>query len=80
MANKKWVCLLLLIFLDLCCQSSASHFRGGIIQWRPLDAQDFNGTVREGERERGGEREREGKKRRERERGRERQNVRQLQT
>ena len=49
MATKKWVCWLLLIFLCLCCQSSASHFMGGTIQWRPLDAQNFNGTVRERE-------------------------------
>ncbi len=26
--------------------AAASHFRGGIIQWRPVDPDNFNGTVR----------------------------------
>ena len=60
MVIEKWVCFFLLIFLDLFYRSSASHFRGGIIQWRPLDAQNFNGMVREGEKGREGKERREG--------------------
>ena len=38
--------LLSVFFLSLMIDTAvASHFRGGIIQWRPDDPDDFNGSV-----------------------------------
>ena len=39
----KWMIAVLVLTLTGLVQSS--HFRGGIIQWRPLNAQNFDGRV-----------------------------------
>ncbi len=43
MAIRMWVTVPFILCLSSLV--SSSHFRGGIIQWRPLNAQNFNGMV-----------------------------------
>ena len=40
----KWIIAVIALTLTGVVQSS--HFRGGIVQWRPLNAQNFDGRVR----------------------------------
>ena len=42
--TTNWIKIVAII-VSLSATVQSSHFRGGIIQWRPLDAQNFNGQV-----------------------------------
>ena len=46
MVSLKSGWIVVALILGLSGMAASSHFRGGIIQWRPVNAQNFDGRVR----------------------------------